>query len=61
MNANKQFGFLFFCVAIAAWCAYDLWFAADPGTTGARVINYIMLFVAGVMIFGSILRLRSGK
>jgi hypothetical protein len=39
---------------VAVWCAYDLWFAGDPGTTGERALNYF-LFAGGLMgIWGAI-------
>jgi hypothetical protein len=33
-------------LGVAAWCAYDLWFAAEPSRGGSRYLDYFLLVMA---------------
>ncbi len=52
---GKQIGFLLLQVAIGLWCAYDLWFAADPGGAGTRIMNYVLLSCMVVTSVGTLI------
>lgn len=48
----------FLSLGVAAWCAYDLWIAADPGTTGTRILNYFLLGMSLAGVYGAVLLTR---
>lgn len=60
---GKQLGFLLLQLAIAFWCAYDLWFAADAdaGGAGVRLMNYVLLFCMGVTVTGTLILMTRGR
>jgi hypothetical protein len=40
-------------LGVVAWCAYDLWFSSDPGTTGTRILNYFLMVMALAGVVGA--------
>lgn len=58
---GKRIGFLLLQIAIGLWCAYDLWFAADPGGAGTRVMNYVLLFCMMVTSAGTLILMVRGE
>jgi hypothetical protein len=42
-------------LAVAAWCAYDLWFAVEPSRGGVRVLDYFLMVMALAGVVGAFL------
>ncbi len=61
VSRNKLIVVLVLNAAIAVWCAYDLWFAADSGTMLTRALNYLFLVATVIVAIGAIMQLRARK
>jgi hypothetical protein len=46
-------------LGIIAWCVYDLWIAPDPGTSGVRIMNYVVLLFGLAGACGTVMKMRS--
>lgn len=60
-TTGKRIGFLLLQIAIGLWCVYDLWFAAEPGSAGTRIMNYVLLFCMVVTSAGMLITMARGQ